>query len=487
MGRLELRLDKHALGGDLNLAVVASVRQIKDASGEFPADPLVQEIVIPAGRYLRREVEVPAGTYRIEARLPSGEVLHQTRKVTNEADSVDVIFELGHSPHEWLTWQRLAGNVPSQMKYEEWLKKLGKRLAEAAAKETAVSIDVDPEAIKRTATFLRGLHLRVKPFLDALARVFTREIEEPSADEATPALTEPPEFELVQASPIGSDSLWDALASMPAWNAWRKSAGAHAECSFSRQDDRELTLWHIDQTHRERCIMAGPKGPMPRRCWAISRRGGGVDVITLPVPWPLTPEFPPASIEILREAGTSTAGRTTVTVCDSNLSGMLFYLGSGKLGEAGAVLAEAQRSDLVERLISDKERNPLAACAVAYVGLAIMSVSDQPRWGPWLENVKNWFEWLPDGAVVYAAYRIKTAKNRADLDAALAALKEAYRRGIPFYAAGIQHLTQGLYTFSAKDKDANAMHKKVRQIALCIDANQAFSVITVPEASANPA
>ena len=40
----------------------------------MPDDTLEQEVVIPAGMQLSKQVEVPVGTYLIEARLPSGEV-----------------------------------------------------------------------------------------------------------------------------------------------------------------------------------------------------------------------------------------------------------------------------------------------------------------------------------------------------------------------------------------------------------------------------
>jgi hypothetical protein len=62
-------------------------------------------------------------------------------------------------------------------------------------------------------------------------------------------------------------------------------------------------------------------------------------------------------------------------------------------------------------------------------------------------------------------------------------MKTAYRRGIPFYAAGVQQLMGGLFAFSAQDSDAKAMHERVSQVALCIDPNQAFTVISLPGAS----
>src|SRR5207244_1700830 len=102
-----------------------------------------------------------------------------------------------------------------------------------------------------------------------------------------------------------------------------------------------------------------------------------------------------------------------------------------------------------------------------------------PRWTNWLENLMNWFDWLPDGAIIHAAYLLKTARTREDLDKSLYSLKTAFRRGIPFYTAGLQHLLNGLYTFSEENAEAKAMNGKVTAVASRVDPNQAFTQITI--------
>jgi hypothetical protein len=218
---------------------------------------------------------------------------------------------------------------------------------------------------------------------------------------------------------------------------------------------------------------------MPPRSFAVSRRGDGVDVISLPVPWPLTTNLQPVSLEVLREGGPGPIGRTTLTVSDPQVGGLLLYLNNAKIADASAILSAAQGDGLVENLIAEKLKNPLAACAAAYVGLATFSGKDAPRWGPWLQNLNDWFPWLPDGAIVSAAYRVKTARTTQDLDAASGAFASAYRRGIPYYAAGIQQLLQGLYLFRSKSTEIDAMYRKVSNIALRGDAGQTFTVVSV--------
>ena len=41
----------------------------------------------------------------------------------------------------------------------------------------------------------------------------------------------------------------------------------------------------------------------------------------------------------------------------------------------------------------------------------------------------------------------------------------------------------GLYTFSATDSEAKAMHEKVSAVASRVDPNQAFNQITIPAPS----
>ena len=92
--------------------------------------------------------------------------------------------------------------------------------------------------------------------------------------------------------------------------------------------------------------------------------------------------------------------------------------------------------------------------------------------------------------MIRAAYLLKTAKVRPDLDASLAAFKTAYRRGVPFYTAGLQHLMNGLYTFSESDAAAKAMHDKVAALACRVDPNRAFTQISIaakPQTQVGPA
>ena len=81
-----------------------------------------------------------------------------------------------------------------------------------------------------------------------------------------------------------------------------------------------------------------------------------------------------------------------------------------------------------------KMSNPLAAAAGGYVLLATEQGTEPNDWHRWIENLCNWFEWLPDGAILHASLKLRHQYSDGDLDEARRMLIEAYRRGLPFYS-----------------------------------------------------
>jgi hypothetical protein len=96
-----------------------------------------------------------------------------------------------------------------------------------------------------------------------------------------------------------------------------------------------------------------------------------------------------------------------------------------------------------EQLIEAKVRDPLAA---AIGGYYLLRTGDLARFHGWPANLDNWFEWLPDGAVIHAWQLLQQAK---DQPAAELRLIEATRRGLPIYTEGLRLLWEALRLLAA--------------------------------------
>ncbi|UFW67790.1 hypothetical protein RlegWSM1455_26095 (plasmid) [Rhizobium laguerreae] len=110
----ELQIDQPFTRTTNGHGTVVTVRQVADEQGIYPDAPFETAIVAEGLR--GTDVVVPAGWYRLEARFPDGRVLRENRVV--ETDGREIVrFESLQSPHEWLAWQSLSGNVPQLHEY----------------------------------------------------------------------------------------------------------------------------------------------------------------------------------------------------------------------------------------------------------------------------------------------------------------------------------------------------------------------------------
>lgn len=145
--------------------------------------------------------------------------------------------------------------------------------------------------------------------------------------------------------------------------------------------------------------------------------------------------------------------------------------------------APAER--VVLREMQEKRENPLAAAAAAYVGLSYPIRDDRrERWSPWLKNLMNRFPGIPDGAILRARDLIERAATEEDLAMALKALAVAFRRGPPYFSAGVRHLLEGLSLFASSaeryglpSEEVRNMHAVVSGFAVLVDPTQTFTVL----------
>lgn len=235
----------------------------------------------------------------------------------------------------------------------------------------------------------------------------------------------------------------------------------------------QLRLWSMSQTGE----------PDGTRRWLVLRTQNTTDFACVPLPWFDSGTQSFATVEALVNVAPDQAkSPLQLLVRDATLGGLLAYLSRGNLGVAGAMIKALDEQNLIEETIRGKVQNPLAACAAAYVGLAIFDPHVKERWDGWLPNIMKWFPWLPDGAIVHARRIMQRPRQPSELTEALDALKEAYRRGIPYFTSGMQHMRDMLSLMARDSREARDMLEAVSSVLSRVDRYQAFTVIRFPKA-----
>jgi hypothetical protein len=144
---------------------------------------------------------------------------------------------------------------------------------------------------------------------------------------------------------------------------------------------------------------------------------------------------------------------------------ILGYLSSGDFGSAKLVGGQVVESAV--QLLWDKVDDPTGAAIGGYLLLATEHLFKVN----WTNNLANWMEWLPDGAVIHAWHVLRQKKGDGKL--ARKWLIEAAKRGVPLYTQGLRLLFDGLNIFDmradGKDKDVKAALERIRPYAAAAD------------------
>jgi hypothetical protein len=130
-------------------------------------------------------------------------------------------------------------------------------------------------------------------------------------------------------------------------------------------------------------------------------------------------------------------------------------------------------------MLYGKMISPLAAAAGGYVLLATETTNEPSDWHRWVGNLHAWFDWLPDGAILYGRLRLRHRRSDQDVAAASDALKTAFNRGLPYYSLGLQWLVEGLSMLASRDKDAARMLDQVRAVSWQVNPRQTFTTLRI--------
>lgn len=431
MAGLILKLLKYNLDAPVVNAVVVAVRQVSDSEGRLPETAFETLLPIPAGPTPPISIEVPEGRYSLVARAPGGETDRRTVRIVGDGKA-EVTFDLGHSPREWLSWSTLSGALPSI----DGIEARSKRQADFGSSDIPLGLGMNailPSIFARSLT--GGFNI--------------------DAGYGGLGFQSP---ELVDGAPLRVEAVGG---------------------------DRAAVAWRIVTSDEFPRFRARSSRPVVRVL-----HQGGISVVVVPGPWTLRTAAgdrigdATAKIDIVLDFGALPSRAVRVVLHEPEFVALLGYLGAGRMSEAAASLG-ASIDAHVTRLIREKIDNPLAAAGAAYVGLA--TTGDEALrelWAPWLRNLMNWFEDLPDGAILFAKDRIERGRTPEDLNEAKAALKVAFHRGLPVYSAGFRHLLSGLQLFSDDEDDPHFdpemldMYSQVAEKAALADPTQPFTVLT---------
>lgn len=110
--RLRLRVEQ--MFNTAQTAEMGYVARVRDVTPGRPKEERdsVSDVVVPVGGGGFHELAVRPGSYLIEAVTPAGSVLEADVEV-GDGDTQDVnLADDTPSPHEWLGWQKVSGNLP---------------------------------------------------------------------------------------------------------------------------------------------------------------------------------------------------------------------------------------------------------------------------------------------------------------------------------------------------------------------------------------
>jgi hypothetical protein len=449
---VRLRVDKHLEGETLENGALVEIRAL-EPSGR---SRLVEKVPVPIGESssFYRSVDLAPGRYELTAYMPSGELLSQTLDLAEQPGDVDVVLRGEQSPHEWLSWQHLLGNVTGQ-------KNLNQSIFTGSIVFKPPGSHGVPEETEGHAEHAEHAEITAKLWL-------------------------------VPSAPI--DPVWSRLDS---WFAQLVPGSALDPAQLFPPDAEERGVQIINDPPYAAARLDLGVHVGDRRAYLVCSRGSEAILCAMPYPWMQSDGSGEALVEAsiaidveglesnLIENGLAEEPGWSVRpgVRDRQLGSVLSYLSSGEAASARELIQPARE------LLFEKTMNPMAAAGGGYVLVdewvrdSSQAGSDS-RWHYWIRNLSQWFPWLPDGAILQGWLALRRRDQPPDLVQARSALLQAESRGIPLYTAGVRRLSDGLMLLAneargkgSPDPEVDAAMARVRRLAWQVDPRQPFTCV----------
>ncbi|MFO1303193.1 MAG: hypothetical protein U1F54_05640 [Burkholderiales bacterium] len=427
MGTANIWIEKYLEGQRITTGAIVDVRLI-DAQG---GGKRVARTTIPIGQLKDgRQIKLDPGRYEFAALLPSGDVLTQIADIGAGSDPVNIVFDMGHSGHEWMSWQHALGNIGDGNLFHQ----------------TKLQLSQDSPWLFNVSAFWFS---RPASKDDILRTVATHLANNVGKAPVPFALAGP-----AQSIPGNTDAPFTSFRLPPAGNV-----------SYTNADFVRHYAVCSDAAGRQMlCVLPYP--------WRTTRdEEGMVEMLVGPDP---TANPDPGAAHKASSWAVSTIAR------DDHVAPVLSYFASGD-DAAAAFLARDALDLLFGKMI-----NPVAASAGAYVLVDrwLRQRDASANWLSWIDNLAKWFPWLPDGELLRGWVALAGGRKSDTLDDARTAFIEAERRGIPIYTAGVKRLCDGLTRVANQDRadnneDARVTEAldRVRRILWNVDPRYPFTTI----------
>ncbi len=465
MSTLRVRIHKYISDQKNPPQIYASIRSIVKSGSQKKKQAVRQELVpVTDQPDSAKAIEVTPGHYYVETVLPSGEALSED-VVVKTGQTKDVVLKPDEqSPHEWLSWQQIAGNVQSQVV------------------ET-------PKPVPGPAhgTFTGG-----KTFGGTkTANRWTRYIHTDSAALPPPALESVPAPEVDVRGPLEwltqphrslstGAGVWQWLATLtsnaPGELIRRLNGGRPTLKVSPAVFDNEHGIFRVSlkQTAGVGVVVLKGHPGKGQRTYLVVRRRTGVELLLLPLPWFVLRDEREADIEVAVQQPADPMGFCSSAIArDEDFGMFLGFLSSGSLPTVRR-LAETAKEMLYE-----KHMNPFAAVAGAYALVGTAMEAKDKEWHQWVFNLLTRFPFIPDGAIQWGQLKMRMRRSADEIAEAKRAFKEGYNRGLPVYSLGVRWLLEGLEWASDGDPQAKQMADDVRRIAYRTNYQQPFATVRV--------
>ena len=240
--------------------------------------------------------------------------------------------------------------------------------------------------------------------------------------------------------------------------------------------------WEINDPSSLSCIRSISNEQVVRDIYILGSRKGVQSLSKFPFPWRAPGKHGFAGIDVTYDW--SHGERFSILPRDALIAPLLGFLRAGDMNASRAIMRDARH-----RLL-EKVDNPYAAAAGAHVLVNDFrwgrKVVDQSAdWLQWIENLMNWFEWMPDGKILSAWTKILAFPNK--LEEARDALLSASLSGLPVYTRNFQLLIDGLKMFrdhfeENNDEQIKGAINRLERTSLRVDPHQIFTTVQITRA-----